>query len=128
MNLSLQYLDMNIVRAKQIINEFMNKLVIWKMKAMTLNFCHFLCLDGTKIDCELQTVIINQFSFLHDNFRTRFDDLLQQSIPPFVNFHHTMTMEEIMDQPECVQNQLLEAIADEHLIHESEKNWVKAQL
>ena len=33
-----------------------------------------------------------------------------------------------MDQPECVQIELCEAIADEHLILASEKNWVKAWL
>ena len=49
----------------------MNKLVILKMKAMTHNFCHFPSLDGKEIDRELQTVIVNHLSFLHDNFQTR---------------------------------------------------------
>ena len=49
LNLSLQNEDMNIVRAKQIIKAFMNKLVIWKMKFMTHNFCHFPSLDGKEI-------------------------------------------------------------------------------
>ena len=58
------------------------------------------------MDCELQTVIVNHLSFLHDNLQTRFEDLLQLDIPPFVNFLHTMTIEDVMDQPECVQIEL----------------------
>ena len=106
----------------------MNKLVIWKMKAMMHNFCHFPSLNGKEIDFDLQTVIINDLSFLQDNIQTRFEDLLQLKIPPFVNFLHTMTIEDVMDQPECVQIELCEAIADEHLVLASEKNWVKAWL
>ena len=56
------------------------------------------------------------------------EDLLQLSIPPFVNFLHTMTIEDVMDQPECTQIELCEAIAEEHLILASEENWVKAWL
>ena len=33
-----------------------------------------------------------------------------------------------MDQPECIQIDLCEVIADEHLTQASEKNWVKAWL
>ena len=33
-----------------------------------------------------------------------------------------------MDQPECVQIELCEAISDEHLFLASEKNWIKAWL
>ena len=75
LNLSLHNRDMNIVRAKQIIKAFINKLVIWKMRAMTHNFCHFHSLDGKEIYCQLQTVILNRLSFSHDNFKTRFYDL-----------------------------------------------------
>ena len=92
---------------------------------MTHNFCHFPSLDGKEIDCELQTVIVNHFFFLHDNFQTRFEDLLQLNIPSFVNFHHTMTIEDVMDQPEYIQ---FEAIADKHLIQASEKNSIKTWL
>ena len=53
-NLFLQNQGFNIARAKLIIEAFMNKLVIWKMNAMTHNFCHFPSLDGKEIDCELQ--------------------------------------------------------------------------
>ena len=117
LNLSLQNQDMiNILRAYQIMKTFMNKLVIWKMKAMTHIFCHFPSLDGKEIDCELQTVIVIHLSFLHDNLQTRFVDVLQLNIPPFVNFLHTMSIEDVMDQAECVQIELCEAIADEHLI------------
>ena len=128
LNLSLQNLDMNIVRAKQIIKAFMNKLSIWKMKAMMHNFCHFPSLDGKKIDCLLQTVIVNHLSFLHDNFQTRFEDLLQLNIQPFVNFIHTMTIEDAMDQSECVHIELCEAIAGEHLSQAYDENWVKVWL
>ena len=55
----MQGQDLNIVSAKQIIKAFMYKLVIYKMTAMTHNFCNFLSLDGKEIDCELQTVIVN---------------------------------------------------------------------
>ena len=96
LSLSLQKQDMNIVREKQIIKAGMNKLVSWKMKAMTHNFCHFTSLDGKEIDCELQTVIVNHLSFLHDHFQTRLGDLLQLNIPPFVNFLHIMTIEDVM--------------------------------
>ena len=41
LNFYLQNQDMNIVRTKQIIKAFMNKLAIWKMKAMMHDFCHF---------------------------------------------------------------------------------------
>ena len=68
LNLPLQNQDMNIVHVKQIIKAFMNKLVTWQMKAMMHNFCHFPSLDSNEIDCELQTVIVNHLSFLHDNF------------------------------------------------------------
>ena len=71
---------------------------------------------------ELQTAIVNHMPSLHDNFQTRSGDLLQLNIPPFVNFLHTMTIEDVMDQPECVQIELCEAIAEEHLIQASEKN------
>ena len=112
LNLSLQNQDMNIVRARQIKKAFMNKLVIWKKKAMMHNFIHFPSLDGQEIDCQLQTAVINHLSFLHDNFQTRFEDLPQLNIPPVVNFHHTMTIEDVMDQPEYVHSELCEAIAD----------------
>ena len=46
-------------------------------------------------------------------------------MPPFVNFLHTMRIEDVMDQTECVQ---MEDIADEHVIHIYEKNWIKAWL
>ena len=118
---------MNIVRAKQIIQAFMNKLVIRKMNAMT-HICHLPSLDGKESDCELQTVIVNHLSFLHDSLQTRFEDLLQLNTPPIVNFLHTMTIEDVMDQPDCVQTELSKIIADEHLIQASEKNWVKAWL
>ena len=71
LSLSIQNHDMNVVRIKEVIKAFMNKLVILKMKAMTHNFCHFPSLDGKEIDSELQTVIVNHLSFLHDNFQTR---------------------------------------------------------
>ena len=119
---------MNIESARQIVKAFMNKLVTLKMKAMTHNICHFSSMDGKEIDCELQTVTANHLSFLHDNLQTRFEDLLQLNIPPFVNFLHTMTIEDVMDQPESVQIELCEAIVDELFIPASEKNWVKACL
>ena len=81
----------------------MNKLVIWKMKAMTHNFCHFPSLGGKEIDCKLQTFIVSHLSFLHDNFQTRFEDLLQMSIPPFANFLHTLTMEDVIYQVLLIQ-------------------------
>ena len=62
---------MYIVRAKQIIAAFMNKLVIRKMIAMMPNFSNFSSLDGKEIGCELQTVVVRFFSFLHNNFQTR---------------------------------------------------------
>ena len=121
LKLSLQNQDMNIDHAIQIIKAFTNKLVIRKIKAMMHNFCHFPCLDGKEIDCELQTVNVNHLSFLHDNFQTRFADTPKLNIRPFVKFHHTMTIEDVMDQPECVQIELYRAISDEHLIQDSEK-------
>ena len=39
-----------------------------------------------------------------------------------------MTIEDDIDQPECVQIELCEAIAVEHVIKASMKNWVKACL
>ena len=71
----------------------------------------FPSLDGKEVECELQTVIVNRLSFRHDNLQTRFDDLLQLNIPPCA-----MEM-----QPECVQIELCDAIADVHLIKASEK-------
>ena len=50
----------------------MNKLAIWKMKAMTHNVCHFPSLVGKEIDCELQTVIVDHLFYLHDNFHAHF--------------------------------------------------------
>ena len=88
----------------------MNKLVIRKMIAITHNFCHFSSLDGKEIDSEFQTVIVNHLSFLYDNLQTSFEDLLQLNIPPFVNLLQTMTIEDVMDQPECIQIELCEAI------------------
>ena len=79
-----------------------------------------------EIDCELQTVIVNHLSVLHDNIQTRFEDLLQLNIPPLVNFLHAMTIEDVMNQTECVQIELWEAIADEHLMPASEKSWIRA--
>ena len=70
---------------------------------MTYNFSHFPILDGKEIDCVLQRVIVNHLSFLHDNIQTIFEDLLQMNIPLFVNFLHTMTMKDVVDQSECVQ-------------------------
>ena len=70
---------------------------------------------------------MSYLSFLYDNFQTRFVDLLQLNTP-FVNFLHTMTMVDVIDQPECVQIELCEAIADKRLIQASEKNFVKAWL
>lgn len=128
LNISLQSQDMNIVCAKQIIKAFMNKLVIWKMTVVRHNFSHFASLEGKEIDSELQRMIVDHLSFLHDNFQTRFEDLLSLNVPPFVNLLHTMTMEDVMDQPECFQIELCEAIADDHMIQASEKNWVKAWL
>ena len=95
---------------------------------MTHNYCHFHCLDGKEIDCRLHTVIVNHLSFLHDNFQARFGDFLQLNIPPIVNFLHAMTIEDVMGQTECVQIELCEAIAAEHLIQAYEKNWAKAWL
>ena len=85
-------------------------------------------MDGKEIDCELQTVIVSHLSFLHDSLQASFENLLQLNVPPFVNFLHTMTIEDVMDQSQCVQIELCEAIVDEHLIQASEKNWVKAWL
>ena len=98
------------------------------MKAMTHNFCNFTSLDGKEIDCELQRVIVNHLSFLHDNIQARFEDLLQLSMPPFVNFLHATTIEDVMNQTECVLIELWEAIAVKHLIQASEKNLIKAWL
>ena len=106
----------------------MNKFVIWKTKAITHNFCHFPSLDGKEIDCELQTVIVDHLSFLHDNLQARFEDLPQLNIPPFVNFLYAMTIDDVMDQTECVQIELCDAIADKHLIQASRKNWARAWL
>ena len=50
------------------------------------------------------------------------------NIPPFVNLLHAMTIVDVMDQPESVQIELWEAIADEHLIQAYEENRVKAWL
>ena len=71
-SLSLQNHDVNIVYAKQIIKAFMNKFVMWKMKAMTHKFCHFPSFGCKEIDCESQAVIGNHLSFLHDNIQSRF--------------------------------------------------------
>ena len=86
---------MNIVRAKQIIKAFMNKFLILRMTVMTHNFCNFPSFDGMEIDCELPTVIISHLSFLHDDLETRSEDHQQLNIPPFVNFLHTMTIEDV---------------------------------
>ena len=128
LNLSLQNQDMNIVRAKQQIKAFMNKLVIWKMNAATHNFCHFPSLRAEEIDSDIQAMIVDHLSFLYENFQTCFEDLLQLNIPPFVDQLHIMTMEDVMGQPECVQIELCEAIANERMIQASEINWVKAYL
>ena len=128
LNLSLQNQDMNIVRAKQQIKAFMNKLVIWKMNAATHNFCHFSSLRAEEIDSDIQAMIVDHLSFLYENFQTRFEDLLQLNIPPFVDQLRNMTMEDVMGQPECVQIELCEAIANERMIQASEINWVKAYL
>ena len=128
LTLYLQNQDMNIVHAKQIIKAFIYILLIWEMKAMTHSLCHFPSLEGKEIDCELQTVAVDHLSFLHDYFQARIADLLQLNILLFINFLHTMPIEDVMDQPECVQIELCEVIADEDLIQTSEKNWVKEWL
>ena len=110
---------MNIVRGKQLKEAFMSKLAIWKMKAATHDFCYFSSLEGEEIDSDLQTMIVDHLSFLHDNFQTRFEDLLQLNIPPFIDFLHNMTMDDVMAQPECVQIELCEAIADDRMIEAS---------
>ena len=122
LNLSLQNRDMNIFLVNQIIKAFMNKLVIWKMKAMTHNICYFPSFDGNEIDYELQIVNGNHLSFLHNNFQIRFGHAT------FVNFLQTMTIEHVMDQNECVQIKLCEANVDERLIQAIDKNLVKAWL
>jgi len=128
LNLSLQNQDMNIVRAKQQIKAFMNKLVIWKMNAATHNFCHFPSLRAEEIDSDIQAMIVDHLSFLYENFQTRVEDLLQLNIPPFIDQLHNMTMEDVMGQPECVQIEPCEAITNERMIQASEINWVKAYL
>ena len=125
LNLSLQNQDITIVRAKQQIKAFMNKLVIWKMNAATHNFCHFPSLRAEELDSDIQAMIVDHLSFLYENFQTRFEDLLQLNIPPFVDQLHNMTMEDVMGQPECIQIELCEAIANERMIQASEINWVK---
>ena len=85
LNLSLQNKDMNILRAKQFMKAFMNKLMIRKVKAMTHN-CRFPSLDCKEIDFKLQTVIGNHLYFLHDNFHARLEDLLQLNTPSFCQF------------------------------------------
>ena len=108
---------MNIVRARQIIKAFINKLVIYQTKALTHNLCHFPNLNGNEIDSKLQTFIVNHLFFLHDNFQTRFENPMQLNIPSIVNFLHTMAIEDEMDQTEFIQIKLCSAIA-----YENDKN------
>ena len=101
LNLSLQNLDMNIVRALQTMKAFMNKFVYFENESkMTHNFCNFPSFYGKEIGCELQMVIVYHLSLLLDNFQARFEDLLQLNIPPSVKFLHAMSIEDVMVQPE----------------------------
>ena len=123
LNLSLQNQEMNMVRAKKIIKAFMDKLVILNMKVMTYSVCYVPSSDDKEIYRELQTVIVNQFSFLHDDIQ-----LIMRifTAEPLVNFLHTMAIEDVMDHPECVMIEPSEAIGGEDLTQASKQNWVKA--
>ena len=115
---------MNVVPLTKSINALMNKLVIWKMKATTIIFRVWMARKLTVSHSQQsQTVILSYLSFLHDNIKTCFEDLLQLIIPPFVNFLHAMTIEYVMDQAECVQIELCEA--DDHLIQAYDEIWSK---
>ncbi|XP_014788752.1 general transcription factor II-I repeat domain-containing protein 2B-like [Octopus bimaculoides] len=122
LNISLQRQSINIVRARHLIRAFVNKLVLWKLQIEDHNFQQFANLKAVVVDNDLHKYIIRHLSFLHENFNIRFEDLLALNIPIFVGSLHTMTMNDILIQPECVQMALCEATVNDNLRKSSENN------
>lgn len=128
LNASLQESWMTVVKAKHLIKTFMNKLTIWKMNVTANNYSSFPKLEQETITSDIQTLVIQHLSFLHENFDFRFRDLLQLSVPPFVDAIYEMNMDNVMKQPQHLQMELCEVLADDRMLEMAKNNWVRAWL
>lgn len=128
LNLSLQKSDINLVRAQQLIKSFINKIMVWKLNVAAGNYFHFPNMNAQIIDEILQKTIEHHLEFLYENFELRFNDLLELTIPKFVDQIHNMTVNDVANEKQELQMELCDIMADVRMKESAKVNWVDAGL
>ncbi len=108
-NKKLQGNELNLIRTKKVIKQFMIQLQVMRLKLRAGKICNFPCLSAENkekrtSDAELK-VFCDHLVRLHADMSTRFEDIIKLDIPswvaqPFVTTINLSEMESITDVEE----------------------------
>ncbi|GBP60395.1 SCAN domain-containing protein 3 [Eumeta japonica] len=125
-NLQLQGDSLNLIETKGIISAFLGKLKFMKQNISRREFSQFPNLSQVEcIDKDIHTYS-QHLSALHDDFKTRFEDMLTMDIPPWIINPFDETEVDVV-----LQEELLELSTNEELKVKFRKDyqtfWLQAE-
>ncbi|GBP39620.1 SCAN domain-containing protein 3 [Eumeta japonica] len=127
-NLQLQGDSLNLIKSKGIISDFLGKLKFMKQNISRQEFSQFPNLSQVEcIDEDIHTYS-QHLSALHDDFKTRFEDIQTMDIPPWIinPFDETEVANVVL------QEELLELSTNEELKAKFRKGyqtfWLQAEI
>lgn len=129
-NLQLQGDSLNLIKTKGIISAFLGKLKFMKQNISRREFSQFPKLSQVEcIDEDIHTYS-QHLSALHDDFKTRFEDMLTMDIPPWIINPFEFDETEVANV--VLQEELLEISTNEELKVKFRKGyqtfWLQAEI
>ncbi|XP_026331329.1 SCAN domain-containing protein 3-like [Hyposmocoma kahamanoa] len=129
-NLQLQGDSLNLIKTKGIISAFLGKLKFMKQNISRREFSQFPNLSQVEcIDEDIHTYS-QHLSALHDDFKTRFEDMLTMDIPPWIINPFEFDETEVANV--ALQEELLEISTNEELKVKFRKGyqtfWLQAEI
>ncbi|XP_026317857.1 SCAN domain-containing protein 3-like [Hyposmocoma kahamanoa] len=129
-NLQLQGDSLNLIKTKGIISAFLGKLKFMKQNISRREFSQFPNLSQVEcIDEDIHTYS-QHLSALHDDFKTRFEDMLTMDIPPWIINPFEFDETEVANV--VLQEELLEVSTNEELKVKFRKGyqkfWLQAEI
>lgn len=111
-NLKLQCDDLNLIKTKYIIATFVAKLLLYKRNITRHELNKFLDLTTASYNNDNLLVYYQNLGNLHDDFKQRFQDILNMEIPDWVfdQFSNVNTVESSQ-----LEEQILELITNEEI-------------
>lgn len=128
LNLQLQGDSLNLIKTKSVISAFIGKLKFMKENIGRREFSQFSNLSQVEcLDEDIETYIQHLIA-LHDDFKTRFEDILSMEIPPWIiNPFDKTEVENVI-----LQEELLELSTNEELKVTFKKGyqkfWLQAEI